>query len=159
MAALAMLAVPALAAKSQLSGSDRNFVKKAAQGGVTEVTLGKLALNRAQSADVKQFGRRMVTDHSAANAKLAQVARIKGIALPKSPDKEQKGVINRLSRLSGAAFDRAYMQDMVKDHTKDVAEFQKESTKARDTDVKAFAADSPDPARAPGHGQADECQG
>jgi putative membrane protein len=127
------------AGSSQLSSADQNFVKKAAAGGMAEVELGKLATEKASSDDVKKFGQRMVDDHSKANDQLKQLASQKGITLPSDLDPKDKALKDRLSKLSGSEFDRAYMKNMVRDHTKDVAEFRKESTSAKDSDLKKFA--------------------
>jgi putative membrane protein len=124
---------------SQLSAMDKHFVRKAAEGGLAEVELGKLATQKASSDEVKKFGQRMVDDHTKANDQLKQVAQQKGIALPTQPDAKDQATLKRLEKLSGEQFDKAYMNDMVKDHTKDVAEFQKESKTAKDPDVKNFA--------------------
>lgn len=124
---------------SQLRASDRRFVKKAAEGGMAEVELGQLAQEKASSFEVKQFAKRMVTDHSKANDELKQIASSKGVTLPSRLSAKDKATKEKLSNLSGKDFDNAYMRDMVKDHTKDVAEFQKESTSAHDPAVKNFA--------------------
>jgi putative membrane protein len=126
-------------ASSQLSAADQNFVKKAAEGGMAEVELGKLATEKASSDDVKKFGQRMVDDHGKANDQLKQIASQKGVNVPSDLDAKDKALKDRLSKLSGAEFDRAYMKNMVHDHTKDVAEFRKESKSAKDNDLKNFA--------------------
>lgn len=125
--------------KSGVSLADKKFVEKAAKGGMAEVELGQLATQKASSDDVKKFGQRMVDDHSKANEELKQVAGAKGIDLPKSLNAKEQATKDRLSKLSGDAFDRAYMQDMVKDHIKDVAEFQHESKSGKDSDIRNFA--------------------
>jgi len=122
-----------------LSAADQNFVKKAAEGGMAEVELGNLAKEKASSPEVKQFGERMVTDHTKANEQLKTLASEKGVTLPTSLDAKDEATKDRLSKLSGERFDRAYMNDMVKDHTKDVSEFKKESAAAKDPDIKSFA--------------------
>jgi putative membrane protein len=127
-------------AASTLSAEDTDFVNKAAMGGLAEVQLGNLATQKAQNADVKSFGQRMVTDHSAANAELSQLATAKGITLPTEIAGEHKAAADHLNTESGAAFDKAYMTHMVEDHNKDVAEFEKASQSAQDADVKAWAA-------------------
>lgn len=124
---------------SGLDSADRTFMKKAAQGGMAEVELGKLASERASSPDVKKFAQRMVDDHSKANDELKQVASSKNITLPDSLDAKDEATKQKLSALSGAEFDRAYMSDMVTDHTQDVAEFRRESASAKDSAVKTFA--------------------
>src|ERR1041385_7579353 len=113
---------------SQLSAADQTFVKKAAQGGMAEVELGKLATQKASSEDVKKFGQRMVDDHTKANDQLKQIAGNKGIDVPSQLSAKDKATKDRLSKLSGKSFDRAYMADMVRDHTMDVGEFQKEGS-------------------------------
>jgi putative membrane protein len=116
------------------------FMKEAAQGGLAEVQLGQLAAQKADSADVKAFGQRMVDDHSKANDELKQLASDKGVTLPtRIPSKEQK-LMGRLQGLSGPAFDKAYMEAMVKDHEHDVNAFRAASQNGPDTDVKAWAA-------------------
>jgi len=124
---------------SPISTGDRQFLKTAAEGGMAEVELGKLASEKASSDEVKQFGQRMVTDHSKANEELKQVATSKGVDVPKNLNAKHKATRDRLAKLSGADFDKAYMKDMVQDHEKDVSEFRAESTKAKDSEVKGFA--------------------
>lgn len=122
--------------------ADKSFVMKAAQGGMAEVELGNLAKEKAQSEEVKQFAQRMVDDHGKANEELKSIAQQKGITLPTSlPAKEQK-TKDKLSNLSGEQFDRAYMQHMVMDHKKDVAEFKKASNNCKDNDIKQFASNT-----------------
>jgi putative membrane protein len=128
------------ASSSSLDHADRKFVEEAAAGGMAEVEMGQLASQRAQSGEVKQFAQRMVQDHSKANDELKQVASSKGIQLPGQTDKSHQKKMDKLQKLSGADFDKAYMDDMVKDHKKDVKEFQKQSKSAKDADVKGFAA-------------------
>lgn len=124
---------------SNLSAADKKFVRDAAQGGMAEVELGKLATEKASSDDVKKFGQRMVDDHTKANDQFKQVASSEGIQLPQGLSAKDKLTKERLSKLSGEQFDKAYMADMVKDHTQDVAEFQRESQSGKDPAVKDFA--------------------
>lgn len=119
--------------------SDREFVRKAAEGGLAEVQLGQLASEKAASPEVKQFGQRMVDDHTKANDQLKQIAQQQGIALPDKLDAKDAAIKARLEKLSGKNFDRAYMHDMVTDHTKDVTEFKHEANGGRDSAVKSFA--------------------
>jgi putative membrane protein len=133
------------AAKSTTEGAgtvaaaDRTFVLNAARGGMAEVEMGKLAADKAASSDVKQFGQRMADDHSKANEELKSWASKNGITLPTELDAKHKAEQARIAKLSGAAFDRAYITLMVADHNKDVAEFQRESKTAKDPDLKAWA--------------------
>lgn len=121
------------------ASADTMFVKKAARGGIAEVELGQLAVQKASSEEVKKFGQRMVDDHSKANDELKQVAAQQHIDLPQEASAKDKATKARLEKLSGEQFDKAYMSDMVKDHQKDVAEFERESKTAKDPAVKSFA--------------------
>jgi putative membrane protein len=125
---------------TNLSSGDRKFIEKAAEGGMAEVQLGKLATQKAGADQVKQFGQRMVDDHSKANDQLKQVASSKNVTLPTDVDKSTKREMDKLSKLSGADFDREYMKNMVSDHKKDVSDFKSEASRAKDPDVKQFAA-------------------
>lgn len=122
---------------SSLSSSDRQFVMKAAQGGKMEVELGQLGVQNASSEAVKNFAQRLITDHTNANQELMQIASQKGVNVPEAMSSKDK---DKFSKMQGAAFDRAYMQHMIKDHQKDIALFEKESNSGSDPDVKAFAA-------------------
>jgi putative membrane protein len=123
-----------------VSTSDRRFVRGAAQGGMAEVELGKLAAEKGSTDEVKKFGQRMVDDHSKAGDQLKQIASEKGITVPQQLSAKDRALKDRLSKLSGEDFDKAYMSDMVKDHTQDVADFQRESNAGTDSDIKDFAA-------------------
>jgi putative membrane protein len=124
---------------TKLSRGDRKFMTEAAQGGMAEVQLGQLAAQKAQSDQVKQFGQKMVDDHTKANDQLKQIAASKGVTLPTDLDSKSKREMDRLSKLSGAEFDREYMKHMVSDHKKDVSDFKKEAKSAKDADLKGFA--------------------
>jgi putative membrane protein len=115
---------------SSLSAKDKTFIKKAAKGGMMEVAMGRMAEQNAQSDDVKSFGKRMITDHGKANDELKSIAEKKGVQLP---SKEPSG------RWTS---DKAYMNMMVKDHEKDLAEFKEEANSGSDPDVKKFADDT-----------------
>jgi putative membrane protein len=141
MAAISVAAV-VLAQESadRLVNPDSTFAVKAAQSGLSEVDLGQLAATRASNPDVRAFGQRMVNDHAIANDGLVRIASRKAMILPDSPGERQQATYNRLSKLSGAAFDRAYMAAMVQSHRAEVAEFQSEAQHGRDPDFRAFAA-------------------
>jgi putative membrane protein len=126
-------------ASSKSGASDQQFVTKAAQGGMAEVALGQLAASKGTNDAVKQFGQKMADDHGKANDELKSIAQQKGITLPTDLNAKDKAEQARLEKLSGAEFDKAYMSHMVKDHKKDVAEFQKESSSGKDSDVKQWA--------------------
>ena len=124
---------------SDMTPDDKEFVSKAGMAGLAEVQMGNLALQKASSADVKAFAQRMVADHSKANAELAQFATTKGLALPTELEGDPEKAMEHLTSLSGADFDKAYMDHMVADHEKAVADFEKASTSATDADLKAWA--------------------
>jgi len=128
------------AAATSVAAVDKTFVQKAAVGGIAEVEMGKMAQQKASNDQVKQFGSRMVEDHSRANDELKKIASGKGIALPTELDAKHKAKMDKMQKLSGAQFDRAYMDDMVADHKEDVAEFKKQASSGKDSDLKAFAA-------------------
>src|SRR5205085_9299039 len=110
-----------------LSIGDRSFMREAAKGGMMEVAMGRQAEQNASNADVKRFGARMVTDHGKANSELKSIGSKKGVELPgaKEPGKSKS--------------DKDYMDAMVKDHEKDLADFEKEAKNGSDPDVKQFA--------------------
>ena len=115
---------------SSLSEKDKTFMKKAAKGGAMEVAMGQVAEQKAQSEDVKSFGKRMVADHGKANDELKSIASKKGFQLP-SKEHSVKWTS-----------DKAYMDAMVKDHEKDLAEFKEEASSGTDPDLKKFADDT-----------------
>jgi putative membrane protein len=114
------------------------FMTKAAQDGMTEVQLGKLAQKSAQSKEVRSFAEHMVTDHSKANDELKSLGKAKGFDAPKQLDAEHQAVVSKLSGKSGADFDAAYMDEMVKAHGKAIALF-KGAQKSDDAEIAAFA--------------------
>src|SRR5579875_627875 len=109
-------------ANKMMKSADMSFAMKAAQGGMAEVQLGQLAAQKATNPDVKAFGQQMVDDHTKANDDLKSVAQGENITLPASLDAKDQAEYTKLQGLSGAAFDRAYVKDMVKDHEHDVKE-------------------------------------
>jgi putative membrane protein len=118
---------------------DKKFVKNAALGGLTEVELGKLAAQKASDQKVKDFGQKMVDDHTKANDELKQAASKSNIPVPDSLDSKHQSHVDKLAKLSGGEFDKAYVKDMLKDHQTDVQEFKEEAQNGTDPNVKAFA--------------------
>ena len=125
--------------KGGMAAADRKFVMEAARGGLAEVELGKLAAEKGSADAVKQFGKRMADDHAKAAAELKDFADKKGMTLPADLDPKHRQLRDRLAKLTGADFDRAYANEMVKDHKKDVADFKREAKGAKDPDLKAWA--------------------
>jgi putative membrane protein len=117
----------ATAAMARANNADdaNRFVEKMGQVGAAEIKLGQLAAERASNPQVKQFGRRMVTDHQKANNELKQVASKMSVTLPTEPDQEHQELADRLSKLKGAEFDREYMKAMVDGHEKVAKELER----------------------------------
>src|ERR1700692_3452826 len=114
-------------AKSRLPMGDAHFAKEAAQGGMAEVKLGQLAQEKGANDSVKSFGKRMVDDHSKAGDKLKEVASRESITLPTDISAKDQATYDRLSKLKGTAFYRAYTQKMVQENRKDVAGVQQKN--------------------------------
>lgn len=112
---------------------------KAGAGGAAEVALGRMATQKATRDDVKQFGQKMVDDHTQAGDELKRIASGKGTPPPDAPTPAQKKDADKLSKLSGAGFDRAYLNQMVLDHQRTIALFRTESRSGRDAELKDFA--------------------
>lgn len=127
-------------ALAQPPAADTKFMKDAAADGKAEVQLGQLAADKASRDSVKDFDKMMVEDHTKAGMELSALASRNSVTLPAEPKPEHKALHDRLSRLSGAEFDRAYMAAMIKDHEKAVGLFRKEATSGGDADTKAWAA-------------------
>lgn len=120
---------------------DRRFIREAAQGGQAEVRLGQLAMRRGQMRAVRQFGQRMVHDHGRANQELRDRALSEGLRLPGGIG-PHAAVYNRLARLSGSSFDRAYMAQMVEDHRRTIDLFQAEVRGGGNPSFREFARNS-----------------
>jgi putative membrane protein len=119
-----------------------NFAVNAANGGMMEVELGKIAVSNASSPRVKAFGEMMVKDHTEANNNLKAIASSLNIALPDSVGNDMKKDIDQIKMKKGKAFDKAYVDMMVDDHKKDIAEFRKCADDCSDSTVKSFAANT-----------------
>lgn len=125
-------------AKSVPVPAPATFVKKAAQDGMTEVEVGKVALAKSQDPSVRSFAQRMVNDHGKANAELSLIAQAKGIDVPKELDAEHQSMVDALSAKSGSEFDRQYSQHMNMDHHKAIELFEGAS-RSSDADLARFA--------------------
>jgi putative membrane protein len=116
---------------------DKAFLRKAAEGGMAEVQLGKLATEMASADDVKAFAQKMVDDHMQLNNTMAPIAQSRGVAPPKKMSKANQAESDKLSTLSGDAFDKEYIAYMVKEHHADLREFRIEATTTTDPELKA----------------------
>ena len=133
-----LFAVVSAAYAQGLTTAEKTFVTKAAKGNLAEVELGKLASQKSHNADVKAFGEQMVTDHSKANDNLKPIADSNGVQWPTKLTGESKTLYDQLSKLSGAAFDKTYVHAMVEDHQKDAKEYEMESGKVKDSQLKSY---------------------
>jgi putative membrane protein len=126
-------------APGQNTAMDKMFVKKALQGGMAEVQLGQLTLQKSNNDQVKQFAQRMIDDHTKLGEQMKPVAQQLGVSEPDGISKKDKKTIAQLQGLSGPAYDQAYIKDMVKDHKQDLSEFQTEASSGHDQTVKDAA--------------------
>jgi putative membrane protein len=111
--------------------ADKQFIRAAAEGGIAEVKLGMLAVQKG-GPDVKAFGQKMVDDHTTINKDMASVADSLGILLPKKMNKDDQAEYDKLNALSGDAFDKEYIFFMAKAHRTDLHDFRMEATTASD---------------------------
>jgi putative membrane protein len=118
---------------------DKAFVRKAMEGGMAEVQLGQLASEKASSDDVKQFGQKMVDDHTKLNEQMQPVAQQLGVNPPKQLSKKDQETKAKLQSLSGTEFDNEYIKLMLKDHKKDAAEFKEEAQRTQNPAVQQAA--------------------
>jgi putative membrane protein len=129
-------------AKKMMRSPDTAFAMAAARGGIAEVETGKLAADKAANPDVKAFGQQMADDHGKANEQLKSVAEKEQLTLPTTMNAKQQAMYDMLKTKTGADFDKAYVDAMVKDHTQDVKEFKREADKGKDEQIKAFASET-----------------
>lgn len=132
-----MLTLPMVAFAA--SNPDASFYKNAAEGGIAEVNAGRLAQDKGNSQQVKDFGAMMVKDHSAANEKLQALASSKNVTLPTSASVAQMATKAKLDVLSGGMFDKSYVKGQISAHRQTIALFRKEISSGQDADAKAFA--------------------
>ena len=125
--------------RGQFTAKVYKFVSEAARGGMHEVRLGELAKQKGVSQAVRDFGQRMVTDHSKAGDELKQIATTKGAVLPTELSHKENSEIEKFEKLSGKDFDKEYAEHMVKDHRADAKEFREAANNATDPELKAFA--------------------
>ena len=121
-----------------MAATSNSFVDNAAEGGITEIEAGKLALQKSSSADVKTFAQHMVTEHTKANQELATLAKKLDIEVPDDAaltDKAKKAILE----MRDESFDEAYANNQVAAHEKTVELFKKESMSSDNAELKAFA--------------------
>jgi putative membrane protein len=139
-------AVPATGESANTLGNSNagtitnSFYATAARGGTAEVELSKAAQAKASNAEVKKFAQMMVADHTKANAELKSVAGKKNVDLPTDLATADRAALEELNGLSGAQFDRTYVDAMVDAHETDVQLFEDQAGDDTDPEAKAFAA-------------------
>lgn len=130
---------PAATGGIAVNANDAKFATTAANDGMAEVNIGKMAQEKALSARIKNFATMMVNDHSKAGDELASIAKAKNITLPAMPDMDAKKMTNDMATKSGKDFDKAYVEGMLEGHKKAVKLFEDASKNCTDPDLKAFA--------------------
>jgi len=125
-------------ANTEIKDDIKDFMKKAAEGGMMEVDLGNIAMKNSSTQQIKDFGKMMVDDHSQVNQELKALASVKNIGLPTMVGSDKQDKIDKLSKENGAEFDKDYVSMMIDDHKKDIDEFKDAQDKANDPDIKAF---------------------
>ena len=137
-AAAAGLALLCSSGAALAAGSNNAFLKNAIRGDIAETKAGELAQQKSENADVKSFGQMLTTDHHQHMVEASSLAQSKNVEVPTQPNQEQKAEYDKLSKLSGKAFDEAFLKGMVADHKKEIAKYEKEA-QSGDADVAAFA--------------------
>lgn len=127
-------------AANNVPHADEAFMKKAAEAGMAEIEASKMAAEKASNTQVKSFAQQMVDDHTKAADELKQLAESKGVKLPTEPSMMQKAKLKMLKSDTGVAFDKRYADSFgVSAHKDTVSLFQKEATKGKDAETKAWA--------------------
>lgn len=121
------------------AADDKDFMQKAAKGNIAEVELARLAQEKTSDPEVKELAQHILDDHQKTNQELKQLADKKGVNLPDDAGALDEVTKAKLSRKSGADFDKEYVKAMVKDHEKDLKKFQKQANQGKDAEVKQFA--------------------
>jgi putative membrane protein len=124
---------------SAASSSDESFMRDISQANLAEIATGNLAVRKAQSPAVKQFGQHMISEHSTLETQGGALAQAKGVKPPTAPDLRHQAAMAKLEAVSGDAFDRDYMQQMVKDHTETLRLLQDTAAKAQDPQLRNLA--------------------
>jgi putative membrane protein len=127
---------------SPASTVDAVFAKDAAEAGMAEVRMGRLAERQAQSEQVRSFGQQMVTDHTKLGDRLAKIAGTDGLTTPLMLDPKDSRALNDLTSQHGAAFDHAYLRAQIADHQSALTLFQREAAQGTDSNLKRFASDA-----------------
>jgi len=123
------------------NASQSSFIQKAAEANLTEAELAKLAAQKSENNQIKQFADHLQMDHQNANQKLQSIARSQGVQIPQSLDPKHRSELNRLQKLTATEFDREFIITSLRDHVRTIALFQKEAQQGRDAAIKQYAQD------------------
>ncbi len=137
-----MLGVSAPGCLAATGLTDSLFATKAAEGGLTEVELGRIAEQNGGTVQVRDFGAKMVTDHGKVNDNLKALAARDNLTIPDKPSIEQQALIDKLSKETGGTFDRDYIHAMVTAHKGDKGLFTEEIDTAKNPDLGRFASNT-----------------
>lgn len=124
---------------AMLCSADKDFIEKAAQDGMQEISLGYLAEQRGTQDTVRELGTRILRDHSDANSELGSLALRRGFVPPSHLPRKQQSEVEMLARLSPSAFDKAFLRKMVSEHQKAIRMFQQAAAHGEDLELRAFA--------------------
>ncbi len=124
---------------AKMNSTDQNFVTQAAQDGMGEVAIVKVAEQKATDPQVKNLAKKLLDDHNKADDQLKDIASKQDITLPSDMSQQDKDRVDRLSKLSGKQFDQAFLKEQVKDHQKDIQAFQNEANNGQDPQLKQWA--------------------
>jgi putative membrane protein len=119
--------------------ADSSFIRQAIRGNYTEVALGRLAETRASNSEVKDFAERMVDDHNSMNKEWVDLAQDNDMKVAVEFGTSGQQAVDRLEKLSGTAFDQAYMSEMIREHEQDLAAFQRMASSASSSEVRQLA--------------------
>jgi putative membrane protein len=130
----------ALAMPSAFAADDsKEFIEKAVRGNIAEVKLGELAEKQATSDQVKTLGQTLQTDHGKALKASEALAKELGVSVPKEPTEDGREIHERLAKMSGAAFDKAFVAAAVKDHEKDIELYTEQAEEGDNSQVVEYA--------------------
>jgi putative membrane protein len=138
-AAAATALLPQTSLADRLSSRDAKFIREAAEGNNAEIQMGQMVAQRTQDPQVRAYADKLVRDHTQANRELRQIAESRGIDMPQGPSRSDERSMRRMQAMNGRELDREAVDHWVKDHKKDIKEYDKEARRASDPQVKQYA--------------------
>lgn len=125
---------------ARATNTDRSFLVQETQGARYEIALAKLAATRATTPAIKAYAKKIVADHAQANPALAQLAKAKGVTVSAGMSTSDTARLATLGKARGKAFDKAYVDEIVRINAEDEASFKKETAATQDAEIKAYVA-------------------